>query len=63
MEAVLDDLEVKLIERGAKSDTTAAIFMLKSNRRETYGDRVAHTGNDDGPLSITITRVTKVVNE
>jgi uncharacterized linocin/CFP29 family protein len=40
----LDALEDKLIERGMKNDTTAAIFMLKSLRRETYGDKVQHSG-------------------
>lgn len=40
----LDALEDKLIERGMKNDTTAAIFMLKSLRRETYGDKIQHSG-------------------
>lgn len=35
----LDSLEDALITRGLKSDTTAAIFMLKSHRREIYGDK------------------------
>lgn len=35
----LDALEDALIDRGLKVDTTAAIFMLKSHRRETYGDK------------------------
>ena len=36
----LDALEDALIDRGLKTDTTAAIFMLKSHRREIYGDRL-----------------------
>src|ERR1041384_160770 len=34
----LDPLEDRLIERGAESDTTAAIFMLKKLRPEIYAD-------------------------
>lgn len=37
----LDALEDALTTRGMKNDTTAAIFMLKSLRRETYGERLA----------------------
>lgn len=39
----LDALEDALATRGLKNDTTAAIFMLKSLRREIYGDKVQHT--------------------
>lgn len=39
----LDALEDALSTRGLKNDTTAAIFMLKSLRREIYGDKVDHT--------------------
>jgi hypothetical protein len=39
----LDALEDALASRGLKDDTTAAIFMLKSLRRELYGDKVDHT--------------------
>lgn len=35
-----DDLVGKLYERALKDDTTAAIFLLKSHRRDVYGDRV-----------------------
>jgi hypothetical protein len=35
----LDALEEQLMKRGKKSSDTAAIFMLKSHRREIYGDR------------------------
>ena len=35
----MDALEDALIDRGAESDTTAAIFMLKSWRRDRYGDK------------------------
>lgn len=56
----LDALEDALITRGLKNDTTAAIFMLKSHRREIYGDKVTneHTGKDGSPLTIVIERVT-----
>jgi hypothetical protein len=37
----LDALEDALITRGIINDTTAAIFMLKSHRREIYGDKVS----------------------
>lgn len=37
-----DALEDALGERGLKDDTTAAIFMLKSHRREVYGDKIDH---------------------
>lgn len=52
----LDALEDALITRGLKNDTTAAIFMLKSLRREVYGDRATleHTGPDGGPLVVNI---------
>jgi hypothetical protein len=39
----IDALEDALMERGTKDDTTAAIFLLKSWRRERYGDRLAVT--------------------
>jgi hypothetical protein len=44
--------------RGAKNDTTAAIFLLKSHRREIYGDKFAHelTGANGAPLLVTIIR-------
>lgn len=38
----LDALEDALATRGAKDDTTAAIFLLKSLRREIYGDKITH---------------------
>src|SRR5436190_21856732 len=41
-ETGLDALEDALNSRGLKDDTTAAIFMLKSLRREIYGDKVKH---------------------
>lgn len=37
----LDAIEDALVSRGLKNDTTAAIFLLKSHRREIYGDKVA----------------------
>lgn len=39
----LDALEDALAGRGLKDDTTAAIFLLKSRRRDTYGDKIDHT--------------------
>lgn len=48
----LDALEDALIDRGLKNDTTAAIFMLKSHRREIYGDRV--TNEHEGGLTIRV---------
>lgn len=50
----LDALEDALVQRGLKNDTTAAIFMLKSLRRDVYGDRVAHTGADGNELTIKV---------
>lgn len=38
-EAGMDAIEDNLINRGLMGDTTAAIFMLKSWRRERYGDK------------------------
>lgn len=40
----LDAIEDNLVERAMKNDTTAAIFMLKSLRREIYGDKIQHSG-------------------
>lgn len=49
-------LEDALIARGQKSDTTAAIFMLKSWRPDRYREttRHEHTGKDGEALTITI---------
>lgn len=41
-EEALDELEDSLYQRGKKGDTTAAIFLLKSQRRATYGDVSRH---------------------
>jgi hypothetical protein len=49
-EAGFEALEDALIERGAKNDTTAAIFMLKGWKPERYGDKLQHTGKDEGPI-------------
>ena len=51
----LDALEDKLIERGMKNDTTAGIFMLKSLRREIYGDKQEISGPGGESLTIMIT--------
>lgn len=37
----IDAVEDSLMERATKDDTTAAIFLLKTWRRERYGDRLA----------------------
>lgn len=44
--SALDDVEAALIERAKDKDTTAAIFLLKSHRRELYGERqeITHKG-------------------
>jgi transposase-like protein len=42
-ESGLDALEDALVVRAKKSDTTAAIFLLKSHRRSIYGDKVETT--------------------
>jgi transposase-like protein len=63
LQAELDDLETKLIERGKKISDTAAIFMLKSHRPGRYREKVEHTGEDGGPLKIVIERVTREVSE
>lgn len=55
----LDALEDELVNRGMKNDTTAAIFMLKSLRREIYGDKVQHSGDEDAPLVVQIQRITR----
>lgn len=38
----LDAIEDALHQRALKNDTTAGIFLLKSLRRDVYGDRVDH---------------------
>jgi len=41
----LDEIEANLFERARTGESdTAAIFLLKSHRREIYGDRVRHEG-------------------
>lgn len=42
----LDELEAALFVRARETDTTAAIFILKSHRPEIYGDRhrIEHSG-------------------
>lgn len=43
----LDKLEAALFRRAVDTDTTAAIFLLKSHRPDVYGDRqrIEHTGS------------------
>ena len=50
----LDRLAERLHQRGEDTDTTAAIFLLKSHRREVYGDRqqVDHSGTVKHNVSI-----------
>lgn len=38
----LDAIEDALVTRGMKDDTVAAIFLLKSHRRDVYGDKIDH---------------------
>jgi hypothetical protein len=38
-----DAIEDALNSRALKDDTVAGIFMLKSHRREVYGDKIEHT--------------------
>lgn len=47
-------LEDALIERGAKNDTTAAIFMLKGWKPERYRETSRHefTGRDGEPIRV-----------
>lgn len=49
----LDALEDALATRGMQNDTTAAIFLLKSHRREVYGDRqhIEHSGEIATPIT------------
>lgn len=37
------EVEDELVDRALSGDTTALIFLLKSQVRETYGDRIDHT--------------------
>ena len=60
MNASLDKLEAALFTRGTETDTTAAIFLLKSHRRETYGERLhlEHAGQIKQTHDIDLTRLT-----
>ena len=51
-EDAIDVLERAAIERGRTVSDTLAIFLLKSQRREVYGERqqLEHTGPGGGPL-------------
>jgi hypothetical protein len=42
-DAITDDIEATAIQRALAGDTTLLIFLLKSRRREVYGDKVAVT--------------------
>ena len=55
----IDALEDALFKDAIEGhNTTAAIFMLKSWRRERYGDKseVKHSGDADHPVSIRLVR-------
>lgn len=54
-----DAVEDRLVDRGMRNDTTAAIFLLKGWRRSRYGDRVAVGGDEDNPIRVVIERVTR----
>jgi hypothetical protein len=46
----VDALETSLYERAMRSDTVAAIFLLKGARPHVYRDRHEVTGKEGGPL-------------
>lgn len=50
LETAIDALEQTLYERAMRSDTVAAIFLLKGNRGGKYRERHELTGKDGGPL-------------
>ena len=39
-----------------KYSDTLLIFLLKGQMKERYGDRVAHTGDNGGPMEFVVTR-------
>ncbi|MDP9359357.1 MAG: hypothetical protein M3R02_29540 [Chloroflexota bacterium] len=53
IETGLDRIEDALVERAVKHDTTAAIFLLKTRRREVYGDRTEATVTHKGEVTHT----------
>jgi len=59
-ESITDELETTAVGKALAGDVTMLIFMLKSRRREIYGDKVVneHTGKDGAPLKVVIERVT-----
>lgn len=56
IEASLDELEEKMIDRGKANDTVAGIFMLKAHRPAKYREttRHEHSGPDGEPLTIAL---------
>lgn len=56
-EGVTDLVESSALRKAIREgDTTMQIFLLKTRRRDIYGDRqtLEHTGKDGAPLTITI---------
>ena len=53
-EGVTDGIEMTVIQKALSGDVTAGIFMLKSRRREVYGEKWQGeiTGKDGGPVLI-----------
>jgi hypothetical protein len=56
----IDVLEANLFNRGVKTDTTAAIFLLKNLRPDVYRDRYEHSGPGGGPMQLEVTAVAEV---
>lgn len=46
----IDAIEDSLLTDAVDHNTTAAIFALKTWRKERYGDKLEHTGKDEGPI-------------
>lgn len=58
-DSITDEIEKTGVAKALDGDVTMIIFMLKSRRREVYGDRTEHRHSDldGGPLKIVIERV------
>ena len=49
-EEAIDAIEALAFSSAHRGNTTLQIFMLKTQRRKLYGDKIAHSGPDDGPI-------------
>jgi len=49
-EEAIDAIEAFAFSSAHRGNTTLQIFMLKTLRRKLYGDKIAHSGPDDGPI-------------